>query len=211
MPDTAAPVVLHLTGPEGDVSLIWNMDVPEVWLSRPGETPDENLARRQAAFERELRRLGARLAGRVLAAIAEVRDWQAAPDLDARRCELPLPLKPGYHRPAEILQAGWQQTAPPGQHLTELQVLRAGGLAILGLPGEPFAGIGLEIRRQLAFPDLLIAAIANDYGEVGYIGDRYACELGGYELTHTPTGAGAGEIVIKESAALLAASAAVHA
>ena len=41
------PVVLYTSGPEGDVTLIWNVDVEHIWKTRPGETAEESLARRE--------------------------------------------------------------------------------------------------------------------------------------------------------------------
>ena len=203
---TDSPVVLYTTGPEGDVSLIWNIDIEQVWKTRPEESPKENLARRERGFDRELTRLSRRLAKGVMTAIADADRWDARPQVSARRQEIALPLKPGYRRPVEVLLADWQQAASVSHHLTEVQVLQVGDAAILGLPGEPFTSLGKAIRARSPFRHLLIAALANDFGPLSYIGDRAAYELGGYELTTTPIASSGGEVLVEEAAKLLDAS-----
>jgi len=200
---TEAPVVLYTTGPEGDVSLIWNIDIEQVWKTRPGESPEESLARRELGFDRELTRLSRRLTEKVMTAIADADRWEARPQVRARRQEIALPLKPGYRRPVEVLVADWQEAATESQHLTEVQVLQVGEAAILGLPGEPFTSLGKAIRARSPFRHLLIAALANDFGPLSYIGDRAAYELGGYELTFTPIASSGGEVLVEEAVKLL--------
>ena len=200
---TESPVVLYTTGPEGDVSLIWNIDIEQVWKTRPGESPEESLARRERGFDRELTRLSRRLAEGVMTAIAYVDRWDVRPQVSARRQEIALPLKPGYRRPVEVLVADWQEAATEAQHLTEVQVLQVGEAAILGLPGEPFTSLGKAIRAQSPFRHLLIAALANDFGPLSYIGDRTAYDLGGYEPTHTPIASSGGEVLVEEAVKLL--------
>ena len=204
---TEAPVVLYTAGPEGDVSLIWNIDIEQVWKTRPGENPEESLTRRERGFERELARLSKRLADGVMAAITGVESWDAIPEMWACRREVALPLKEGYRPPAEVLLADWQKAAPESHHLTEVQVLGAGEGALLGLPGEPFASLGRAIQARSQFRYLLIAALANEFGAISYIGDREAYELGGYEMAFTPVGPGAGEVLVDRATALLSAGA----
>jgi hypothetical protein len=201
--ETSPPVVLYATGPEGDATLIWNVDVNEVWKTRPGESPAESLRRREQGYDSELARLSSLLAEAAMGSIAQVSHWECAPSLDARRRAVGLPVKKGYRRPDEILVAEWQTEAPESQHLTEVQVLEAGPTAILGLPGETFVALGSAIRRRSPYHHLLIATLANDSGALSYIGDRAAYELGGYELMHTPIAAGAGEILVEEAVRLL--------
>ncbi len=199
------PVVLYTSGPEGDVSLIWNIDIEQVWKTRPGEHPQESLTRREQGFGRELARLSRRLADGVMAAIAGVERWDAAPGMWARRQEVALPLKEGYRPVDEVLLAEWQQAAPESYHLTEVQALGAGEGAFLGLPGEPFASLGRAIQVQSRFQHLLISALTNEFGAISYIGDREAYDLGGYETAFTPVGPGAGEVLVDRAVALLSA------
>jgi len=202
-PKSEPPVVLYTNGPEGDVSLIWNIDVENVWKVRPGEDPRESLKRRERGFERELIRLSRRLTDGAMTAIGGVDHWDSKPDLYARRHEVALPLKEGYRPPAEVLLADWQKAPLESHHLTEIQMLQVGEGGILGLPGEPFASLGRAIRARSPFQHLLIAALANDFGAISYIGDREAYGLGGYEIAFTPIGPGAGETLVEHSVALL--------
>jgi hypothetical protein len=192
-PDAAPPVVLFLTGPEGDATLIWNIDLDGVWRLQPNEDPQAGLERREAGFRRELARLGGRLAEGVLGAIGAGPEWSIPRELAFRRREALLPLKPGYVPPPGIEVADWQRDAPAGHCRTEIQWLHVGPVALLGLPGEPFTAVGRAIRAQAGVPQLLIAALANDGSQVNYIADRAEYELGGYELATTPAGPGAGE------------------
>lgn len=61
----------------------------------------------------------------------------------------------------------------------EAQVLRIGELAIAGLPGEPFACFGEQVRAKSALPQVLCVEHAN--GFAGYLPPASAFELGGYE------------------------------
>jgi hypothetical protein len=185
------------------VSLIWNIDVENVWKVRPGEDPKEGLNRRERGFERELARLSRRLTDGVMTAIGGVDRWDSKPDLYACRQKVALPLKEGYRPPDEVLLADWQKAHLESHHLTEIQALQVGEGGILGLPGEPFASLGRAIQDWSPFRHLLITALANDFGAISYIGDRGAYGQGGYEIAFTPIGPGAGEILVEQSIALL--------
>ena len=200
---TEPPVVLYTTGPQGDATLIWNIDVATLWRTRPGESVEDSLARREKAFDGELERLSGRLTSGVMAAIANVDRWETTGALAGRRSRVALPLKMGYKRPSDVQVAEWQQQAPESQHLTEVQVLQLGDAAIVGLPGEPFTSLGRAIRAQSPCRHLLIAALANEFGAFGYVADREAYGLGGYELTHSPTAPGAGEALVDAAVGLL--------
>jgi neutral ceramidase len=65
-----------------------------------------------------------------------------------------------------------------------VQVLRLGSLALVGGPGEMFAGLGRQIRDQAAAPNSLIAGYANDYA--GYLSTPAAFVEGGYETSLGP-------------------------
>jgi neutral ceramidase len=64
----------------------------------------------------------------------------------------------------------------------EVQALRIGSFAVVGLPGEIFSSIGRQIKQASPFPSpyTLVAGWTND--NVGYIPDRAAYPLGGYEV-----------------------------
>ena len=199
----SAPVVLYTSGPAGDVTMIWNIDIEKVWRSRSEESLEASLSRREQGFDEELARLGDRLAACVLSALANLPLWRSDLLPKAWRREISLPLKQGYHPPPELRFAEWQRAAPAGHHLTELQVLGLGPWALLALPGEPFTSLGRQIRVQSSFENLLILTVANDYGPVSYMAERADYELGGYELIVTPAAPEAGEWLVAEATALL--------
>jgi neutral ceramidase len=85
---------------------------------------------------------------------------------------------------------------------TEIQILRLGDIYILGLPGEVLVEVGREIREKAGIEKLLIATVAND--AIGYVCHSRAYDEGGYEPESGASLAqGAGEIMVRESLALL--------
>lgn len=63
---------------------------------------------------------------------------------------------------------------------TELQVLRVGDTAIIGLPGEFFAEIGLDMKARSRAAHTFVVGLANDF--IGYVPtDEALREQGGYE------------------------------
>ncbi|RKY00351.1 hypothetical protein DRP77_11590, partial [Candidatus Poribacteria bacterium] len=71
----------------------------------------------------------------------------------------------------------------PQQVETEVQAFSIktdrGDLAIVGLPGEMFAEIGLQIKKRSPFETTVTVELANDW--VGYVPTERAFEEGGYE------------------------------
>lgn len=67
----------------------------------------------------------------------------------------------------------------------EIQALRLGDFALLGLMGEPFVEAQLRIKKESACPFTMVAHMCNGY--LGYVPTRRAFEGGGYE---TRTGRG---------------------
>jgi neutral ceramidase len=61
----------------------------------------------------------------------------------------------------------------------EVQVLRIGDIALVGLPGEPFVELQLRIKLQSPVRHTFMAHMCN--GCVGYIPTRRAFDGGGYE------------------------------
>ncbi len=64
----------------------------------------------------------------------------------------------------------------------EVQALRLGPLAVVALPGEIFSSLGRAIKQASPFPPprTIVAGWSND--NVGYVPDREAYALGGYEV-----------------------------
>jgi len=85
-----------------------------------------------------------------------------------------------------------------------LQVMRLGEVALACVPAELFARLGLEIRRRSPFRHTCVIGLAN--GTIGYVGDRAAYELGGYQLwagMHSPSAPGSGEAMVEQALAML--------
>jgi hypothetical protein len=61
----------------------------------------------------------------------------------------------------------------------EIQALRIGDLQLIGIPGELFAVLGLQIQADLSPQRCLVLTYSNDY--LGYIPSPMAYEHGGYE------------------------------
>ncbi|UCH35708.1 MAG: hypothetical protein JSV65_04985 [Armatimonadota bacterium] len=62
----------------------------------------------------------------------------------------------------------------------EVQAVRIGDAALVGLPGEPFVELGLRLKKSSPFAHTYIAGLAN--GCEGYIPTRGAFDEGGYEV-----------------------------
>lgn len=85
-----------------------------------------------------------------------------------------------------------------------LQVIRLGDLVFVGIPGELFARLGLEIRRRSPFRHTCIIGLANAY--LGYIPDRKAYADGGYQTWaawQCAMEVGTGEAIVDKAVAML--------
>jgi hypothetical protein len=65
--------------------------------------------------------------------------------------------------------------------LAEVQALRVGEAAFVGIPGEPFSELGIAIKRTTRAPTAVCLGYANDY--LGYLAPPRAWEQGGYEVS----------------------------
>ena len=63
----------------------------------------------------------------------------------------------------------------------EVMVIRLGDAAIVGLPGEAFCRLGLEIKRRSPARHTIVAGLCND--AIGYLPTRESFTQGGYETT----------------------------
>jgi len=63
----------------------------------------------------------------------------------------------------------------------EVQGIRLGHVALLGIEGEPFMEIGRAIKERSPFPDTLVCGYANGYGGLAYLPTDEAYAEGGYE------------------------------
>ena len=84
---------------------------------------------------------------------------------------------------------------------TELQVLKLGPLALVGLPGEPFVRTVLDIKAKSNKPYTAVVSYAND--EVGYFPDRWSFEAETYEALSSPYQEDIAEMLTKHGLAML--------
>ena len=87
---------------------------------------------------------------------------------------------------------------------TWLQAMAIGDVAIVGVPAEYFTVLGLDIKKRSPFPYTVVAELANDW--IGYLPDRKAHELGGYQTwmgLHCYAEVGTGERMADEAVKML--------
>jgi putative membrane-bound dehydrogenase-like protein len=87
---------------------------------------------------------------------------------------------------------------------TWLQAMVIGDVAIVGVPAEFFTGLGVAIKQRSPYQYTYIAELANDW--IGYLPDREAHELGGYQVwtgLHSYAEVGTGKRVVEEVVAML--------
>ncbi len=87
---------------------------------------------------------------------------------------------------------------------TWLQAMVIGDVAIVGVPGEFFTKLGLDIKNRSPFRYTYIAELANDW--IGYLPDLDAHKLGGYQLwtgLHSYAEPGTGERIVDEAIDML--------
>lgn len=82
---------------------------------------------------------------------------------------------------------------------TSIQVILIGNVALVGVPAEYFTSLGVDIKKRSPFEHTYIAELANDH--IGYLPDREAHELGGYQTwmgLHSYAEPGTGERMADE-------------
>jgi hypothetical protein len=85
---------------------------------------------------------------------------------------------------------------PPGPRRTEVQALRVGDAAFVGLPGEAFVELGLDLKARNPFAATAVVGLAND--ELGYLPTQAGFAEGGYETQTcrwSQVAPGAGELL----------------
>ena len=101
---------------------------------------------------------------------------------------------------AEALRMVRLENAPDAFDMT-LTGIRLGGVAIMGIPGEPFLGIGRGIKESGGYDMIIPIACANGYE--GYFPMKDSYDEGGYEARSSNFRAGVAEFIIEEGKKLL--------
>ena len=83
----------------------------------------------------------------------------------------------------------------------EFQAIRLGSAALVGIPVEPFAEIGAEVKQRSPFATTFFSGYTN--GVEAYMAMPYAFEEGGYELWMCPFAPEAAGVTVAESVRLL--------
>jgi hypothetical protein len=83
------------------------------------------------------------------------------------------------------LLAQWPQPVAPSSLQIEVQALRIGELALVAMPGEPFAEIGAEIKTASPFEFTMFCGYSTGLGG-DYVPTAAEYEFGGYEVERTP-------------------------
>jgi hypothetical protein len=95
--------------------------------------------------------------------------------------------------------------SPAGSAELEIQVMRLGGLAFAGLPGEIFVELGLMVKQASPYAHTMVNTLSN--GSVyGYVCTAAAYEQGGYEprlKVFNRISPGTGEQIVAAAAGLL--------
>ncbi len=87
---------------------------------------------------------------------------------------------------------------------TWIQAVLLGDVALVGIPGELFTRLGILLKRLSPFRHTYIVELANDW--IGYIPDRQAYDLGGYQVWmgfHSYVEKGAGEAMVEKTVRML--------
>ena len=86
---------------------------------------------------------------------------------------------------------------------TWIQVILAGDIAFVGVPGGLFAELGMEIKRRSPFRYTYVVGLANDY--LGYFPDNEAFDMGGYQTWANAAISvrGTGETMVNEAVRIL--------
>ncbi|MEN6549679.1 MAG: hypothetical protein ABFE07_26835 [Armatimonadia bacterium] len=98
-----------------------------------------------------------------------------------------------------------QMAATQGkEYQTTLIVIRVGEVVLVGIPGEMYARLGLDLRRRSPFRHTFLIGLANE--EIGYIPDLQAYKDGGYQTwvgQHCAVAPGTGEAMVEQALAML--------
>ena len=89
----------------------------------------------------------------------------------------------------------------PENFMLNLTGIKIGGVAMIGIPGEPFTDIGVGIKEAEGWRMIMPCALTN--GNMGYFPMQSAYDEGGYEARSSSFKAGVAEKIIEGGKALL--------
>lgn len=101
----------------------------------------------------------------------------------------------------EDLLKKWKMPPDHTPLQVEIQALRIGELALIAMPGEPFAEIGATVRAKSPFPFTMFCGYSNGKGG-DYMPIASEYKYGGYEVERSPYGPEAADKVIAAAIAL---------
>jgi len=108
------------------------------------------------------------------------------------------------HRRFQDLLAKWKRPPTGAPVRVRVQMLRIGETVLVAMPGEPFAEIGVAVKKASPFAVTMFCGYST--GEGGdYMPVETEYDHAGYEVDRTPYGKGAAEKLIRETIALFAA------
>lgn len=93
------------------------------------------------------------------------------------------------------------RSGPDATMTVEVNSITLGDVALVGVPGECFVELGLEIKRRSPYRYTFVFELCN--ASIGYVPTRKAYDEGGYEATSTPLQPGSGERLVEAALALL--------
>ncbi|MBL8212842.1 MAG: neutral/alkaline non-lysosomal ceramidase N-terminal domain-containing protein [Bryobacterales bacterium] len=100
-------------------------------------------------------------------------------------------------RERNLLQQ-WRNAKPGRQVEVEMSLLRIGDVAILAMPGEPFAEIGVALKKASPFAYTLFCGYSSGKG-TDYMPIDEEYQHGGYEVERTPYGREAAKSLIEQA------------
>ena len=90
----------------------------------------------------------------------------------------------------------------PTEYIMPLTGVKIGEVAMLGIPGEPFTDIGVEIKKAEGWKMIMPCALTN--GNMGYFPVESAYAEGGYEARTSPFKAGIADRIVDGAKDILA-------
>lgn len=92
----------------------------------------------------------------------------------------------------------WKQPVDPSPIEVQVEVWQIGDVGIVSMPGEPFAEIGVEVRKASPFAYTMFCGYSDGVGG-DYLPMTCEYEHGGYEVERTPYGRHADKKLITET------------